>query len=142
MDQRCPQGNRPAHTIIAKSPASATWDPRDNPSPTQASSTWDPQDEPSEKVPTQYNPPHFLHPHSSRSENGPNRKAWKEKKKRHRREQARRGSVSTSTTDVNVANTNTGARRELSQVTCYKCLKKGHYADKCNEPRKDVGSDN
>ena len=131
MDQRCPQGNRPTHTTVAKFPASATWDPRDNPSPTQASSTWDLQDEPSEKVPTQYNLPHFLHAHSSRSENGKvsDRKARKEKKKRHRREQARRGSISISATDVN--------RRELSQVTCYRCLRKGHYADKCTKPNKD-----
>ena len=122
MDQRCPQGNRPAHTTVAKSSASATWDP---------------QDEPSEKVPTQYNPPHFSHPHSSRSENCPDRKARKEKKKKHRREQAQRGSIFTSATNVNVASTNGGARRELNQVTCYSCLKKGHYTDKCTEPNKD-----
>ena len=34
MDQRCPRGNHPAHTTVAKSPAQAslTRDPRDEPS--------------------------------------------------------------------------------------------------------------
>ena len=86
MDQRCPQDNRPAYTTVAKSLVSATWDPWDNPSPIQTLSTWDPEDEPSKKVPTQYNPLYFLHPYSSWSENGPNKKARKEKKKRHCRD--------------------------------------------------------
>ena len=42
MDQRCRRGNRPAHTTVAKS---------------QASSTLDPQEEPSENAQTQDKPP-------------------------------------------------------------------------------------
>ena len=43
MDQRFSRGNRLAYTTMAKSKALATWDPRDDPSPTLASSTWDPR---------------------------------------------------------------------------------------------------
>ena len=67
MDQRCPRGNRPAHTTVAKSQASA-------------SSARDPQTEPStEKALAPDKPPHFL-----RSEHGEtsDKKAWKEKKKK------------------------------------------------------------
>lgn len=31
LDHRCPRGNRPAHTTVAKSQAPATNDPRDEP---------------------------------------------------------------------------------------------------------------
>ena len=51
MDQRCPRGNRPTYTTVAKFQAS-TRDPRDKSS---ASSAWH---------------PHFSHPHSSQSESG------------------------------------------------------------------------
>ena len=84
MDQRYPQGNRPAHTTVAKSEPSATQDP---------------QNEPSEKVRAQGEPLHFSRLNSSRSENGEtsNKKASKEKKKQRHldHERARRGSDST-----------------------------------------------
>ena len=69
MGQRCLRGNRPAHITVAKSQASATRDPRE---------------EPSKKAQTQDKPSHSSHPHSSRPENvgkTSNRKEKKEKKK-------------------------------------------------------------
>ena len=71
MNQRCLWGNRPTHTTVAKSQASATRDPRG---------------EPSEKAPTQDS----KRPYPSRSKNGEasNKKARKEKKKKQRRRDA------------------------------------------------------
>ena len=129
MDQRCPRGNRPAHITMAKSQASATWDPRDDPSEktqTQASSTWDPWDEPSEKA--QYKPTH-----SSRSENGETsgRKARKEKKKHRRQKQARKDPTPATSR----------ARKDLSHITCFNRDQKGHYATKCPEPKRETSED-
>ena len=126
MDQRCPQGSRPAHATVAKLQAS-----------------WDPRNDSSEKAPAQHKPPHSSHPYSSRSENGETseKNARKEKKKRHRREQARRGSISTSANGVNTTNVNGRARRELSQITFYNCREKGHYARNCSEPQRDASED-
>ena len=69
MDQRCPQGNHPTYTTVAKLHAS-TQDLRDEFS---ASSAWHPQDK----------PPCSSHPHFSRSESGETfeKSFWKEKKK-------------------------------------------------------------
>ena len=112
MDQCCPRGNRPAHAIVTKSHASSARDPRD---------------EPSEKA--QYKPPHSSRPHFLRSKNGEtsDRKARKEKKKHRRQEQARKDSTPATG----------GACKDLSHITHFNCDKKGHYADKCTEPRKD-----
>ena len=70
-DQRCPRGNRPAYTNVAKFQAS-TRDPRDK-------------------------PPRSLHPHSLRSESGKtSEKSFQKEKKKQRRldyEQAWKGST-------------------------------------------------
>ena len=88
MDQRCPQGNRPAYTTVAKSQASSTWDLQDNSSKKigpQALSTWYIQDEPSNKAPAQYKPPHSMQSHFSRSEKTitSDKRSQKEKKEQY-----------------------------------------------------------
>ena len=113
MDQRFPRGNRLAHTTVAMFQAS------------------DPRDKPSEKALAQYNPPHSLHPHSSRSENSEtsDKKVSKEKKQRRLGyERVQNESGSTPATDVNAPNvTSTFGRacKDLSQITSYNYDKKG-----------------
>ena len=109
MDQRCLQGNRPAHTTVAKSQASA-------------SSAWDPQTESSIEKALAPNKPL----HSSRSEYGKtsDKKAQKEKKKKQRWRDAKQASKdSTPTIGVNASSTAAGKtsshRKDLSLVTCY-----------------------
>ena len=113
MDQCCPQSNRPAYTTIAKFQAS----------------TRDPQDE----------LPHSSHPHSSRSESGKtSEKGFQKEKKKQRRldhEQAQKNS--TLDAGVYAPNVASTACKDLSRITCFNCNKKGHYATKCPEPRKD-----
>ena len=125
MDQRCPQGNRPAYTTVAKLHAS-TRDLRDESS---TSSAWHPQDE----------PPRSLHPHSSRSKSGETfEKGFRKEKKKQRRldhEQARKDS--TPDAGVHAPNVASTARKDLSHITCFNCNKKAHYATKCLEARKD-----
>ena len=138
MDQRCPRGNRPVHTTVAKFQASATRDPRDEPSATR--------DEPSEKV---QNPKlfhsHSSRSHSSRSEDGEtsDKEARKEQKKQRRldHERARKDSGSTPATGVNASGTSGGARKDLSQVTYYNCNEKGHYSRNCSESERDASED-
>ena len=121
MDQRCPRGNRPAHSTVAKS---------------QASSTRDPRDDPVEKPP----PPSAPKPSNSSpagSSETSDKKAWREKKK-HRRldQQWDQGRKDTSFTPATGANS--GTRKDMSQITCFNCNKKGHYSRNCSEPRKNV----
>ena len=131
MDQRCHQGNRPAHTTVAKSQASAF-------------SAQDPQtDASTEKALAPDKPPYSL-----RSKHGKtfDKKARKEKKKKQRqRDTEQAGKDSTLATGINTSSSAVGRtsshRKDPSLITCYNCNKKGHYAFQCTKPKKD-GSKN
>ena len=71
--------------------------------------------------------------------------ARKEKKKKDRRYCGRKPQDSTPATGVNSTNTSGGhssgsgrsqPQKDLSQINCYNCNKKGHYATKYPEPPK------
>ena len=72
------------------------------------------------------------------------KKAWKEKKKNDRKHRQFRRSddefpSATTATGGNTTNNSAGGSRpqkDVSQITCYNCNKKGHYATKCPEPPK------
>ena len=117
MDQRCPQGNRPA--TLTKS---------------QTSSAWDPQEEPSEKAQNS-KPSHSLHSENSKTSDP---KARKEKKKKYCREQAQKDSGSTPATSVNMTEASGGACKDMSQISWYNCTKKEHYSRNHPKPRKNV----
>ena len=148
MDRLCPQGNRPPHTV-AKSQASSTWDPRNDPSEKigpQASSTWDPRDEPSEKAPAQYKPPHSLQSRSLRSKKADtsDKRSRREKKEQYRQDQERHRNSGTRTTGViapNAVRPSSGVCKDLSHITCFNCDQRGHYATNCSEPQKDASED-
>ena len=106
MDQRCPRGNRPAHTTASNSQVSATRDPRD---------------EPSEEAPAQ----DLKRSHSSRSENGETseKEFREEKKKKQRRRDHERTRKDFETpangvqapNGVNASNASR-ARKDMSQI--------------------------
>ena len=128
---------------MAKSQASSTWHPRDNPfesTESLALLTWDPWDEPSEKAQAQHKPTLFA-PHFLRSKNGEtsDKKGWKEKKQQRHLEHkwAQNNSGSFPTTKANAPNVASPACKDLSHITYFNCDKKGHYMTKCPEPRKD-----
>ena len=73
MDQRCPRGNRLAHSTVAKS---------------QASSTRDPCDDPIEKPPPP-SAPKSSNSSPAESSEISDKKAWREKKKHRRLDQQR-----------------------------------------------------
>ena len=72
----------------------------------------------------QYKPPHSSQSESDKTSEKSFRKEKKEQfRLRHERSIA-----------LNVAST---ARKDLSHLTCFNSDKKGHYATKCPEPKKD-----
>ena len=129
MDQNCPQDNRLIQLTVA-------W------SLHRAKPTEDPQGKPSDRKLTEapYEPrtSYPLQFCSPRSEK-PDKKSRREKKEQYRQEQ-RQGQ--NSKTPVSRSNTvgNGGDRKDLSHITYFNYDKKGHYVDKCLEPRQNYAN--
>ena len=109
-DQHVPRGNRPTHTIAHKvQTQGAMKDHRKDESKAKAS------------VPT------------STQNSEPSNKTRKDKNKKQHK--AKRDS--TPATGVNKAKVgNHRAKKDISEISCYNCKKKGHYLNKCPKPRK------
>ena len=149
MDQCCLQGNRPDDaTMMPKFQANATQDPRDElPNKAQTYDKPSASFEQTKAQDSEISPRpslRYLPPFSLRSENAvesSKKKSRREKKKQYRHEPAQK--VSTPATRVSARNgaartgtaRNGGVRKDLRHITCFNCDKKGHYADKCPEPR-------
>ena len=131
IDQHCSWGSRSANSIAAKNQGQSIKDPWEKEFKARALKS------------------------TSRSSNPESfAKAWWEKKDRRRREQrdrrGQKGSIPASGVNVakpskankkknNDQNRNClgGAARDLSQIKCYNCNKKGYYANNCIKPLKN-----
>ena len=124
IDNRCPKGNRPSHTILSKHQSSCD----------DHSEKEKPQNPQVQKKSTQ-----SPFSGSPRLENVDfaEKKARKEKKKKFRLDQARKD-LSTLATGFNVTSTNTNGGRDLSQTVCYNCNMKEHLSRNCPEPKKNT----
>ena len=124
MDNCCPKGNRPSHTILSKYQSSHN-DHLEKKKPqnlqVQKKSTQPPSSDSSQL----------------NNDNFAEKKARKEKIKKFRLEQAWKDS-STPATGLNTTSTNTNGGRDLSQIVCYNCNKKKHLLRNCPEPKKDT----
>lgn len=147
MDQRCPQGNRLADATMAKTQATGTWDPRDKP----FASVEDTSNKPEPLLPhslrsqsssfqssrsqSLYSP--LLRSHFSRPQKAKNldKMSRREKKEENRLAQIR-GRELGALIYTSRARSN-GVRKDLSHITYFKRDKKGHYVDKCPEPKEN-----
>ncbi len=62
------------------------------------------------------------------------RKNKKRKSHRAKRDQ-QEDSIPASGTNTTPAKKTTGQKRDISEITCYNCNKKGHYTFNCTEPK-------
>lgn len=101
MDQRCPRGNRPAHTTTAK---------------TQGPSMKDPcTDEPKEKSSA---------PQCTEAVSSKKKRKWQQNKKNANATEPIGGS---GNANRNSKKCKQGPEKDLSHITCFNCDQKGHY---------------
>ena len=120
MDNHCLKGNRPGHTTLSK-----------------RQSGREPRNESSDKTQTHQAQNKSTPSNSLQLDSGETsgKKARKKKKKYCQEDKNDSG---TPTTGVNADNVVSGrASKDLSHITCFNRDKKGHYADKFPEHRKD-----
>lgn len=115
MDHRCPRGNRPTGTTVAKARALLDWDPRDESADQRSSTTG---------------------AHST------SKKPRRERKKKLRQAQGPGRNSGTPATGVSMTNAS-GGRKDLSHIACFKCSQTGHHATHCLQTQKgrDVSED-
>lgn len=126
LDQRCPRGKRPLKLVFKESREQQSTE-KAQPKPTTSGLSVTPPAKP------------LGSGHRSEQSSEASEKARKEKKKKANRERRGRGrrEGSTPATGSNTENTAGKKNRDLSQVTCYACNKKGHYAKDCTKPPKN-----
>ena len=119
-DQQVPRGNWPAHTTAHKvQTQGAMKDHRGDDSKAKVSTS-------TQEVTTQ------------RTNDAEGSEKARKEKKKSRRNRRRNQEDSTPATGVNKAEVgdHRTKKKDISEISCYNCNKKGHYSNKCPEPRK------
>lgn len=121
---------------MAKSRATGTWDPRDEPFASVENTQAPDEPKPSRSSPSlRINFLRFQNTETS------DKKSRRERKQQRRQDEGRGRNSGTPAARVNTPRTpkaRNGARKGLSQMTCYNCRKKGRYAKNCPEPQKEA----